>query len=231
MNDIQKGAHLEATPMTEQQEAITNSTRTKLATRQRQREALELRLAGRTYQTIATTLNMKNRSQAFRAVERAMVEVVREPAEAVLKIELERLDILFSSVWSSATAGDVTAINAALRVMERRSRLLGLDAPARHEIAADLPPPKVEMSAEEIQEILDESFRYKVAVGEIDDAKLATLGVRRLDRRSPPPVPEPAPAEPAPPAPEPAPEPPAVTASEPRPSNNGEDRRGLRGLF
>ncbi len=41
----------------------------------------------------------------------------------------ERADALLSAVWADAMAGDVRAVTAALRVLERLARSLGTDAP------------------------------------------------------------------------------------------------------
>ena len=44
-------------------------------------------------------------------------------------LELARLDALQASLWDRAEAGDVKAVNAVLRIIDQRSRLLGLDKP------------------------------------------------------------------------------------------------------
>ena len=49
-------------------------------------------------------------------------------------VEAARLDRLFYIVYRLALRGDLPAIDRALRLMERRARLLGLDAPARADI-------------------------------------------------------------------------------------------------
>jgi len=54
-----------------------------------------------------------------------------EMAEEIRRLELERLDRMFLGLWQSAIQGDTRAINSALRVMERRSKLLGIEAPAK----------------------------------------------------------------------------------------------------
>ena len=43
-------------------------------------------------------------------------------------VEQQRLDALQLALWPRATAGDVKAVLAVLRLMERRSRLLNLVA-------------------------------------------------------------------------------------------------------
>jgi hypothetical protein len=57
--------------------------------------------------------------------------VLDEPADEVRKQELDRIDRLQVAVWNRALKGDDKAINTVLRLMERRARLLGLDAAQR----------------------------------------------------------------------------------------------------
>ena len=49
----------------------------------------------------------------------------------VLALELERLDALTLAAWPRARAGDDRAIRVVLRIMQRRAKLLGLDAPLK----------------------------------------------------------------------------------------------------
>ncbi len=58
---------------------------------ERDGRAAELRAQGMTYKAIGEELGI-DRSNAFLAVQRAIEAVVREPGEAVLHFELERLD-------------------------------------------------------------------------------------------------------------------------------------------
>jgi len=44
-------------------------------------------------------------------------------------LELLRLDELLNALWDTAIAGDLKAVDRVLKVMERRAKLLGLDAP------------------------------------------------------------------------------------------------------
>jgi len=52
-----------------------------------------------------------------------------ESAALVKRLELERLDELFRAWWPAAIAGKSRAAAIILRIMERRARLEGLDAP------------------------------------------------------------------------------------------------------
>lgn len=56
---------------------------------------------------------------------------MQEPAEDVRRMEIERLDRMLNAMWEKIDEGDEKAITAGLKVMERRARLLGLDAPMK----------------------------------------------------------------------------------------------------
>lgn len=88
---------------------------------------MELRKAGCSFQEIADELDYASPSGAYEAVKAALDRTLREPADELRKVELERLDTMWAAVWENALAGDLDSIAAALRIAERRSRLLGLD--------------------------------------------------------------------------------------------------------
>lgn len=97
------------------------------ARRERMAQALRLREDGASYRAIAARLEVSER-QAWLDVTDALKEITREPAEEVLTLELARLDNLYLIAYAKArTEQEPAAINSALRVMERRARLLGLD--------------------------------------------------------------------------------------------------------
>lgn len=92
--------------------------------------ALELRKAGATYETIAQMLGYSSKATAFNAVTRIMSQSKREATKEAFEMELRRLDDLMMTLWPLARAGDnMAAIDRVLRIMERRAKLLGLDAP------------------------------------------------------------------------------------------------------
>lgn len=107
----------------------------RLAAHQRQLRALELRLAGVTYQQIADELAYAGRQGAYKAVESALKLTLQEPAEALRRLSSERLDRATLAIWRAVSAGDLRAIETMLRIEARRARLLGLDAPARSELS------------------------------------------------------------------------------------------------
>lgn len=62
-------------------------------------------------------------------------QTTRETAEQVRDIEVARLDEMLFGVWAKAIDGDEKAITAALKIGERRAKLLGLDAPVKQELS------------------------------------------------------------------------------------------------
>lgn len=99
----------------------------------KQVQALELRKAGVRYSDIAEKLGYKSASGAFAAVRSALIKTLREPADELRTLELERLDALWLTYYPMAKRGDRQAMDRCIKIMERRAKLLGLDAPQRTE--------------------------------------------------------------------------------------------------
>lgn len=119
----------------------------------RDAQATGLRSRGYSYQAIADALGMHDRSAARKAVERALLATIAEPCEELRRLELMRLDTMAVSAWAvldtphpvvsdgkimvhvGAVLTDprpvLHAIDRLLKISERRSRLLALDAPIR----------------------------------------------------------------------------------------------------
>lgn len=100
----------------------------------RQKQALELRMAGVPYADIAERLGYKDGSGAFRAVKTALKRTLQEPADGVREVELARLDKLMFALWPNRANPGVA--DRILRIMERRAKLLGLDAPTRTDLTS-----------------------------------------------------------------------------------------------
>ena len=117
------------------------SSRQQLHVAARRRLAVELRRAGMSYRQIAAAVparcgpdtppryDERHACRDVHAVLRQLQRDTSEAAEAVRRLELERLDELTLAVWSAARAGDLQAVATVLRLMGRRARLLGLDRP------------------------------------------------------------------------------------------------------
>lgn len=98
--------------------------------RARQLAALDLRTRGLTFEAIGSQLGISTQAAhatVSRALARSLVES-NAAAGNLRVLELRRLDAMLAALWPLVEAGDVGAINAALRVGERRAKLLGLDA-------------------------------------------------------------------------------------------------------
>ncbi|MBI3131731.1 MAG: hypothetical protein HYZ13_10430 [Acidobacteria bacterium] len=122
-------------------------------------ESLRLRAEGYTYRAIAHQLGYKDPSGAQRAVERALQATMQEASDHLRVLELERLDNLHNAIWGRAMNGEGPAIDRVLRVMERRSKLLGLDAPARQEITGkDGSPVQVQATIMDLTRLSDDEL-------------------------------------------------------------------------
>jgi hypothetical protein len=105
-----------------------------IASAERAKKALALRRAGLSYEAIGRELGISKPS-AFKMIARAIDAIPREEAELVRALELSRLDALLRGLWERAVKGSDTAVASVLRVMDRRAKLLGLDAPTRRELS------------------------------------------------------------------------------------------------
>jgi hypothetical protein len=91
--------------------------------------ALGLRRQGCTYEAIGRRLGV-NEATAYRDVARALADLKgleTAEAEGLRRLELERLDWLLRKLRPRLDQGDPQAVNSAIRLSERRARLLGLD--------------------------------------------------------------------------------------------------------
>ena len=94
-------------------------------------KAVNLRLEGKTFPEIAKELGYNSQQAAYDAVMRTLKAMQREPADELRTLELERLDSIWPIHYLNAQAGDVQALTACMKVMERRAMLLGLNAPVK----------------------------------------------------------------------------------------------------
>ena len=102
-------------------------------------KALTMRMEGKTFEVIRVALGYATRQGAYMAVRTSLDAVTREPAQELIKLDLERLDALWIPQYLLAQSGDVLAMNACIKLMERRAKLLGLDAPAKQDVTVTTP--------------------------------------------------------------------------------------------
>lgn len=116
---------------------MANSKAIRAYTAQRRTKAIALRMAGADWDTIADRLDYSSRAHACKDLTRALAANLAEmgrSVEELREVELMRLDRLQAALWAAAVGGDVRAVDSVLRIVDRRCKLLGLDAPLRAEV-------------------------------------------------------------------------------------------------
>jgi Flp pilus assembly secretin CpaC len=101
----------------------------------RRQKALDLRIAGVRYRQIGAQLGVSYQT-AYRDVQTALGELATlqaGKAERLRELEVERCDKLQMALWPKARSGDEKVVRALIAVMDRRAKLLGLDAPTKLE--------------------------------------------------------------------------------------------------
>src|SRR5947209_6082651 len=126
---------------------------------ERLKEVLRLRLQGHTFAVIAEKLGYTDAPGAYRAYRAALEWAeVEELATDLVKTEVLRLDVMLNALTNRITAGDPRAVEVAVKVLERKARLLGLDAPEKHLMAGqfDVASRITETTPEFVAEVLRE---------------------------------------------------------------------------
>jgi hypothetical protein len=155
--------------------------------RDRELVAFELRKTGASLREIADAIyrkenpdGMSGKRLSLQAVSSMIKRVMcnleaasKEDAVLLRRMDLERLDKMLTGLWNKAKSGHEGAVDRVLRILERRSRLLGLDAPdlssvmVRHEDA--------EVSSLSTSELL----RLAQAIASSEVARDGACGVQR----------------------------------------------------
>lgn len=135
----------------------------KLDANERERKALELRVAGQSLADIARDCGYANELAAWKAVHKYLDQQPHENAEQLRALWRERFELAVQAVLPSVRTGDSDAISSLVRVGERVAKLEGLDAKQEVEITMkakqleELPPAellsKVRMQRAKLDEI------------------------------------------------------------------------------
>lgn len=88
--------------------------------------ALELVGQGMSYDEIAQAVGYSHRGSAHKAVFKALDEREVQGVDSLRQMEVDRLDTLQQGLWGRAVEGDLAAVNAVLKIIDLRCRLLGL---------------------------------------------------------------------------------------------------------
>ena len=91
---------------------------------------IELRHEGYVWREIATMVDMSI-AGVVKAYKRALTRHPIAAIEEHRELELDRLDNLQRTYWQPAVAGNLRAADFVLRVIDKRAKLLGLDAPLK----------------------------------------------------------------------------------------------------
>ena len=98
----------------------------------KENKVLELRRSGETWERIAVAVGYANASGTQKAYARVVSRVQRESVDEIRDLELDRLDRIQRAFWTPAIVDrDKRAAEVVLKVMDRRAKLLGLEAPTK----------------------------------------------------------------------------------------------------
>ncbi len=135
-------------------------------------KAVELMLAGCSYDQIAREVGYANRGTAHRVVAKALATRLADDIDQLREMELARLDALQASLWAKAEKGDLRAVSACVRITDKRCRLLGLYG--------------FKGAEEPLQTlVIDHAGKPGEATGAVSGDPLTDAGSRPLHRRKP----------------------------------------------
>lgn len=90
-------------------------------------QALNLIIAGATYEDAARLAGYSSRSSCWTAVHRELARRIAPPTDDLLKLELARLDHYLVACEARIAKDGLWAIDRCLKIGERRHKLLGLE--------------------------------------------------------------------------------------------------------
>ena len=99
----------------------------------KQRQAVELRMAGRTWQEIADALGYADHSGAVRAVQDSLQKTLGVPSAEFRELTLERLTKILQVQWPNMLRGEVPAAKLCLQTIGDMRQLMGVDMPSKVE--------------------------------------------------------------------------------------------------
>lgn len=143
------------------------NTKSKATRAERENIVFEMRKAGATFEKIGAALGV-SAQRVHQIFERKLREVrtqTSQNAELLRALEMQRLDDLQSFLWDKAKKGNATAIDRILKIMERRARLEGLDAPQRIGLGGDPDAPPIKTETRTAAEFTDDELATIAAGG------------------------------------------------------------------
>jgi len=103
--------------------------------------AVELATQGDTYEQIANEVGYANRGTAYKIVRKALDKHEAQAVAEYRDVEVARLNALQAALWDRAVAGDVEAVEAVLKIVVARVKLLGLSGASETAIPATVVVP------------------------------------------------------------------------------------------
>lgn len=113
---------------------MPSTTNVRLLAVERQRQSLELRKAGATYQMIADQMGYSSPQAAWRAVNALLRDVQVEATTEFRKVQFERLNYMIMKLWPRVQAGDEKAITTTANLMAQQDKLMGTETPVEHKV-------------------------------------------------------------------------------------------------
>lgn len=106
---------------------------------QKKMQIMQLRVAGWAIWQIADHLQISTQNVHSHILEQLSVwrDMTQEMSNELRELEVQRLDEFLRALWPKIQTGNPRAIETALKVAERRAKLLGLDAPEKREVTVD----------------------------------------------------------------------------------------------
>lgn len=117
-------------------------------------------------------MGLANAGVVSNMIKRALASIPSEAVEEHRKVEGERLNKAWKAISKRAFKGELTAIDSMLRIMDRRAKLLGLDAPSKNQTELTGPdggPLQIEDNAKD--ELIARIDRLIAARGSAQDPK------------------------------------------------------------
>ncbi|AWN07675.1 Rnase E [Microbacterium phage Hendrix] len=114
---------------------VTASEKERQATRRA--EALSLRLAGLSYETIGNRLGISKQAAA-QMVQRSLEHAEQQGVAALRAEENARLDRAQSAIWGDVIQGDLKAIGVFLQISAARAKMNGLYSPTQVQMSVSI---------------------------------------------------------------------------------------------
>ena len=102
---------------------------------EKERQVVQYRQGGATFDAIAKKLGYADESGARAAFKRAMERMRDDALNAEMReLHRQRLEVALTAIWSDVVKGDLEAIKVMLKILERDAKLYGIDAPVKTEM-------------------------------------------------------------------------------------------------